>query len=843
MKKFDAMLEEYKKMGIDVDGIEAQEIAEEEDTTDIQELQAQIAQAQQQQPQQVPTQQIPNQQIPTQQIPIQQIPSQQKISPQQIPQQYPVQQSKSQSITRESLAINQIVNFQSKFESTVMNLDLRTFTQYFQTFLRRHRQYQNYVEYLNTNMFEVRQAEIQQYTQFMALCDQIRNDILLGAFKVDLQTAVNQLNPLTFEKIYKCSEIEYENTISELKSTFEQQFQLLTQFRDILLQNQVLMVRKSNKKTEKLQLEFIKSQLKRTEIELDFLNNMDLNPLPITVQEDFVIESGENKDIQKNTLRIRFKRFLLGPQEKYYIKIIINQISYETNYSDTNGIINYQQDIQIDPKQLLNQQIEIRIYRRKMIVLHSEKLATTLNLSPLNWSYTYDGVLKFPRPNYKDCQLEFSFQIREPIYKQTNQMQFSIMHLSKTFPPFNINEGVGQYEGDYLPKASNIFESRRSVQEIQIQNIMQSEFTVIKPQQVVQTNNNEQQLLSDGAQKQIQQPQQQLKPQEQQIKQPEQQMKAPEQKQEVQPVQPQKEVQGDEEGFEVEIVIRKPEEEQLIKDNEDKLPNGLSIEDALSFDSPQKYPIRKFIKIYKTCIVKQMSTLSRNERKAINSGIQTDYLKEEVRIDNLYKLNKGKEHILQIIDLQEKHAKLITFFDSINLKNYSALIQFRQKILIEELAANEQIISQIKQEREVERQNKLKLLVKHLQEEEDFVKAKFEQVETQLTLEEVLYPEDPNKSPCSTFCLNYQEILNYNSNLVSEQWRDRVINDFKTQINFLEDLSQQDDGMEKYTIIVKQIVERDQLLLDFYTKIGLKRWLIVIENRINACKEDLQSME
>ena len=47
----------------------------------------------------------------------------------------------------------------------------------------------------------------------MALCDQIRNDILLGAFKVDLQTAVNQLNPLTFEKIYKCSEIEYENSI------------------------------------------------------------------------------------------------------------------------------------------------------------------------------------------------------------------------------------------------------------------------------------------------------------------------------------------------------------------------------------------------------------------------------------------------------------------------------------------------------------------------------------------------------------------------------------------------------------------------------------------------------
>ena len=37
------------------------------------------------------------------------------------------------------------------------------------------------------------------------------------------------------------------------------------------------------------------------------------------------------------------------------------------------------------------------------------------------------------------------------------------MHLSKTFPPFNINEGVNQYEGDYLPKASNIFESRRSV--------------------------------------------------------------------------------------------------------------------------------------------------------------------------------------------------------------------------------------------------------------------------------------------------------------------------------------------------------------------------------------------
>ena len=34
------------------------------------------------------------------------------------------------------------------------------------------------------------------------------------------------------------------------------------------------------------------------------------------------------------------------------------------------------------------------------------------------------------------------------------------------------------------------------------------------------------------------------------------------------------------------MVIRKPEEEQLIKDNEDKLPNGLSLEDALSFDSP-----------------------------------------------------------------------------------------------------------------------------------------------------------------------------------------------------------------------------------------------------------------
>ena len=38
-----------------------------------------------------------------------------------------------------------------------------------------------------------------------------------------------------------------------------------------------------------------------------------------------------------------------------------------------------------------------------MIIMHSEKLATTLNMSPLNWSYTYDGVLKFPRPNYKDC--------------------------------------------------------------------------------------------------------------------------------------------------------------------------------------------------------------------------------------------------------------------------------------------------------------------------------------------------------------------------------------------------------------------------------------------------------
>ena len=38
MKKFDAMLEEYKKLGINVDEIEAQEIPEDEDTTDIAEL-------------------------------------------------------------------------------------------------------------------------------------------------------------------------------------------------------------------------------------------------------------------------------------------------------------------------------------------------------------------------------------------------------------------------------------------------------------------------------------------------------------------------------------------------------------------------------------------------------------------------------------------------------------------------------------------------------------------------------------------------------------------------------------------------------------------------------------
>ena len=71
-------------------------------------------------------------------------------------------------------------------------------------------------------------------------------------------------------------------------------------------------------------MEYMRHQISITEQEIICLNQTakDESHLPVIQTEEIQIEMSDNKEIPKNTLRIKFKRILMGPTTKFYLKFL-----------------------------------------------------------------------------------------------------------------------------------------------------------------------------------------------------------------------------------------------------------------------------------------------------------------------------------------------------------------------------------------------------------------------------------------------------------------------------------------------------------------------------------------
>ena len=93
----------------------------------------------------------------------------------------------------------------------------------------------------------------------------------------------------------------------------------------------------------------------------------------------------ENRDVPNNTIRVQFKKLSKGG--KYYINYSIDLNGFivgKTEYTNSDGILNYARDIPLDKsiKSLIGKSFELKLYE-KGIFSDTQKGAVVIKLDDL----------------------------------------------------------------------------------------------------------------------------------------------------------------------------------------------------------------------------------------------------------------------------------------------------------------------------------------------------------------------------------------------------------------------------------------------------------------------------
>ena len=165
------------------------------------------------------------------------------------------------------------------------------------------------------------------------------------------------------------------------------------------------------------------------------LSYYNLGSIIILRKENRLLHT-ENKGIPPNTLRVKFKRLLNCPQEKYFITYTMEingiMVSQQTDICGAGCVFNYERDVPLgnDRKSFATSHVmEVRIMEKGFF--HDKQVGQgSLKLNEFDYTNIIEGSQDVSM-KIKGMTLEYGLYLREPMSKGRNK--FEVIKINKMF--------------------------------------------------------------------------------------------------------------------------------------------------------------------------------------------------------------------------------------------------------------------------------------------------------------------------------------------------------------------------------------------------------------------------
>ncbi|KRX08614.1 hypothetical protein PPERSA_01867 [Pseudocohnilembus persalinus] len=705
----------------------------------------------------------------------------------------------------------------------------------------RYKQYYNLAVYFRNNMPDKQSARISTIMQYLAKFKESVTELKKNPNFSIGQLLIEEAKEITVQEFHQMTQKQYLDRIKMYNQKFKDCMKKEMEFKKLTI----------NAKKQGMINPSQQSMDRITKYNQDrsYLQEFPKNPYTffpeIQYDKDEIRELIlQNNDVEPFQLKIKFFRLVGAKSDKYQIhwniKLNNDVISQKTDFTDSTCVFNYEHVLTTGNKKkpcygLHENSIQIQLFS-KGFFSNSSIGQATLPLTGIKDNCSYEGQLEIKHKSHT-YKLEYGLYQREAEFPK--KIPVESIKILRTFPPFDLNEGVKEYVQKHL-------------QEIDPALIQQEQAQREKLKQ-----ENPQQYQQQQAQQQAQQQQTST-------------------------------------NYKLVYIwhTEKDEEFQNLKKNLNNLPQGLTQEDVINADDPVKNRSFQFIEAYIPIIEDFLQNNADRKEKKITRQLNDELLKQQIILPR--EIQEGDidlEEYVEILNGIIKRDKLMAqFFQQINCTQRYQFVMARSHIVQQELAQSGQAQQQEdEQENNNQQQNinedeniqtedetfksqvntvpqqqkqinnsqnlypqKQELqILPHSENNEQVQKLKKltqQDIPNQLNMKDVIFPETPSSNRSLEFLKKMEPILDQGYKFYTQQGNQeekdilrKIADENDLEIEKLEEQAQEGElDPEKYVQMLKDIVKKDELLIQLYMQLGIEQYASFCAARKQIVEKELK---